>query len=830
MTLWKDRTPSEKSRLLSIQLANEEQILDLSLAHYVANHYRDPSAGTPEKQLTIELIGVIAEAILEYLNALPHKSSPSFRPIVELGPFNVAQIMIMSSYATLVSGLGVVNKGNGSNRDVKYGRVLQSEFIRQSVGELCRTAEYSLSQKEHRKDWNYVSGIVKQWTPRAIKKFLGKYPPSQSVKLTVKERANLGLHLCKILEMAGIIVKTLVPDTSVSSIKRVVNVLTFSEEVSNGLTIAHSHFMENCAMKYRPMIVPPIPHKIGETGGALLVQLRKGAVDRAEIYFSDGEISTRYRESVPSQVTVDGLNKLMATEWAVNDKVLEVMDEMFKSSLGYGNIPALEKDEIILSSTKCASEDKDDIRAFKLSKRLAYDRWFERGNDRVRTFLRLRIARDLVKAKCTFFHVYTCDFRGRAYATTDLLSPQSGDHDRSLILFANTIPQTDRGMYWLKVHTANCFDQDKVSFDDRVRWVDDNIKMLSLINEDPLGNLKLWASSEEDRIKKDKSFQKLAAVFELFRKDGMTQLPIQMDGSCNGIQWWAAVTRDEHVGRKVNLLPCDRPEDIYLDVANKCFDIVSTPTDPWHYSFASIYDTPKKWRKVVKRSVMTDPYGVTVQGIKKALISDGFVTGFHDSATAATNLTRIICTAKDSVLVTANAYKKWLRDASDVIIASCNHPNWITPSGFLVKQEYRPKVTAKFTIGNKRSSRTQGEPVSTVVLASYDKNGFDRGGAKNGISPNVIHSFDSSHMFLTIEGMGDITEYCFIHDSFGTHGPNIDMMRRVTREQFVLIHQEPLFEKLKTEWETRYNITLDPLPPRGDLDINQVLESEYFFH
>ncbi len=38
-----------------------------------------------------------------------------------------------------------------------------------------------------------------------------------------------------------------------------------------------------------------------------------------------------------------------------------------------------------------------------------------------------------------------------------------------------------------------------------------------------------------------------------------SRLPVQMDGSCNGLQHYAALSRDEAGGRSVNLLPCDRP-------------------------------------------------------------------------------------------------------------------------------------------------------------------------------------------------------------------------------------------------------------------------------
>lgn len=45
----------------------------------------------------------------------------------------------------------------------------------------------------------------------------------------------------------------------------------------------------------------------------------------------------------------------------------------------------------------------------------------------------------------------------------------------------------------------------------------------------------------------------------------MSKLPIHQDGSCNGLQHYAALGRDESGGRAVNLLPVDKPQ-------------VSTPT------------------------------------------------------------------------------------------------------------------------------------------------------------------------------------------------------------------------------------------------------------
>ena len=41
------------------------------------------------------------------------------------------------------------------------------------------------------------------------------------------------------------------------------------------------------------------------------------------------------------------------------------------------------------------------------------------------------------------------------------------------------------------------------------------------------------------------------------------RLPVHMDGSCNGLQHYAALGRDEAGGRAVNLLPSDAPQDVY---------------------------------------------------------------------------------------------------------------------------------------------------------------------------------------------------------------------------------------------------------------------------
>lgn len=46
----------------------------------------------------------------------------------------------------------------------------------------------------------------------------------------------------------------------------------------------------------------------------------------------------------------------------------------------------------------------------------------------------------------------------------------------------------------------------------------------------------------------------------------ISHLHCHVDGSCNGMQHYAAFGRDEHGGRQVNLADSDRPGDVYTAI------------------------------------------------------------------------------------------------------------------------------------------------------------------------------------------------------------------------------------------------------------------------
>ena len=69
-----------------------------------------------------------------------------------------------------------------------------------------------------------------------------------------------------------------------------------------------------------------------------------------------------------------------------------------------------------------------------------------------------------------------------------------------------------------------------------------------------------------------------------------------------------------------------------------------------------------------------------------------------------------------------------------------------------------------------------------------------------------------------------------VHDSFGTFACDIDALREHTTREFVGMYEEADWLSLLLEGASA--ISDKPLPnppPTGDLDLNEVLESEYLF-
>ena len=188
---------------------------------------------------------------------------------------------------------------------------------------------------------------------------------------------------------------------------------------------------------------------------------------------------------------------------------------------------------------------------------------------------------------------------------------------RGLLSFDETKMLGEEGLYWLKLQVANLWGHDKLSNDGRVGYVDENMQMVHDAAAGPF-EARWW-------LETDAPFQLLAACQDL--SDAM-QLPdptqhesciaVHQDGSCNGLQHYAALARDTKGAQQVNLLPSDKPQDVYIGVAILLEERVRADLESEDDEIRELAELSidRINRKLVKQTVMTSVYGVTFIGAR----------------------------------------------------------------------------------------------------------------------------------------------------------------------------------------------------------------------
>lgn len=590
-----------------------------------------------------------------------------------------------------------------------------------------------------------------------------------------------------------------------------------------------------------PTIVPPRPWTTPNDGGYWTNRVRRMSLVKT---YSKGYLQELADHHMPD--VYDAVNAMQHTAWAINTKVLEVVRTLWDSG---SQLPVIPSATDIPVPTRPAFLDdgrpkeewtEAETEAFREWKRNATDTYTM--NAKLKS-LRLQFVKTLMVAEMfaeeeEIFFPHQLDFRGRVYAIPMFLNPQGADLSRGLLEFANGVAIRDEGARsWLAIHLSNCFGYDKVSLEDRVKWVEEHQAEILAVAEDPYSN-KWWVDA-------DKPWQFLAACFEWaeFVKEGMgfvSTLPIQMDGSCNGLQNFSAALRDPIGGAAVNLVPAELPQDIYQRVADLVLKRVQedacNATDDNTMKIAQGWLQYGITRKVCKRPVMTLAYGAKEFGFKQQVFEDTVAPAKYDKSKpfpwqgsgwwAADYLGRVIWDCVGQVVVAARQAMDWFQHAARAAAKEDLPVRWTTPDGLVVLQAY-PKLETK------RINLTfNGFRHLLTVTTGYQKE-IDRMRQANGISPNWVHSMDASHMRATIrQGWREgLRSFSLIHDSYGTHAGNTAALAAILRETFIEMYSQDVLEKFKTELERQLpeDTKLAPLPSKGTLDLDSVMDSRYFF-
>ncbi|XP_071439372.1 DNA-directed RNA polymerase, mitochondrial [Hetaerina americana] len=617
-----------------------------------------------------------------------------------------------------------------------------------------------------------------------------------------------------------------------------------------------------------PMLCPPTPWTSVMSGGYLLTKADVIRLPQQAMLQWNRLANCPNQQLYPA---LDSLNQLGAVPWKVNKQVLDVVKEVFNtggssqlaipappSSFISSHTPSplvpSTKSTASFSESDQASEGQTAMQTgrfqqhrhqlyLRRKKAEAYSLWCD-------MLYRLSLAnhfRDRV-----FWLPHNMDFRGRVYPCPPHLNHLGSDVARSLLCFAKGQPLGPKGLDWLKLHLVNLTGLMKHnSIKERMVFAEEMMPKIIDSAEKPLTGEMWWAKSDEP-------WQTLAVCMEInaaLKAEGgpenyVCHFPVHQDGSCNGLQHYAALGRDAAGAASVSMAPSECPQDVYGVVAA----MVERERDAdakLGVAVAQILDGFVR-RKVIKQTVMTTVYGVTRFGARLQIARqlrdiDEFPKEYVWRASSYLVGKTFGCLRE--MFTSTKEIQDWFTDCARLISQVCGRSvEWVTPLGLPVVQPYHR------VIGSKRHGAADPLSSGFVVLPYGVLGNHERPNVmkqKNAFPPNFIHSIDSSHMMLTslwCERKG--LTFVSVHDCYWTHPSTVETMNRICREQFVALHSEPILEDLSSFLVQNYsyseeefdgdggimgvsrrklNDVLTRVPKKGDFDLRSVLDSVYFF-
>jgi len=668
-----------------------------------------------------------------------------------------------------------------------------------------------------------------------------------------KTQFSIGIRILEMfIEHTGLVEKVLKKDTKSSYILRATKeTLEWLETQDENVELLNPVNL--------PMIIPPVDWTNLYDGGYLTNEgtSNKGNNYRVQLVKTRNKKARKALEDHEMPEVYQAVNTLQKTPWRINKAMLDIIEEARKFQDGLGGLPRPEDEELPVKPWEeqgLLYEDykenhEDEIKNYNIETEATFQRIATNRGKRVGLMLQLNTAKKF-RDEEAIYYVYTLDWRGRIYPLQSYLNPQGNDTSKALLEFAEGKPLGSDGAYWLAIQLANKFGVDKISFDERVKWVHEHENYIIEAAMNPLDGRKFWTEAEDP-------LQFLAACLEwaeyISTSEGETyvsHLPIAMDGTCNGLQNFSAMLLDERGGKATNIVPSKEPQDIYMEVVEVVRDIVEKEALGSDSSVnQKSQDNASLWvgkidRKLTKRPVMTVPYGVTMRGITDQILEEvqerdnALNTGVgsyldtkpHKLFGACYYLATKLKEAIDSVVIASKKAMNYLQEVARSVAKHEKEIYWTTPSGFLVYQRYLDQkgIIINSYWGKDRLRIRLGLKVNTQKL--------DKRKQATGISPNFVHSLDASHLMKTINTCNeeeDIFSFAMIHDSYGTHASDTSKLRETLRKEFKKQYSENVLQDFDAEIQaqTKYLKLEDypEVPEQGNLDIARVVNSKYFF-
>lgn len=745
----------------------------------------------------------------------PGRSKAHSPLLRDLDPDSVALIAIstvMNMLADENKKLSTVAMGIGKT---VYGE-LALNYFRDMNEELYETLVNDLTRKMS-KDLRHRMTVMRMQAEKA-----GISIP----EWTPGQKLQVGLYLLSLMDGEDGIVEQY---TDFSSGKTTY-FLQYRPAITKLMNSAEAHVLAHAGFA-APCLIKPLPWKEDGSGGfhgdlkVRAPRFFKGSAQQLEIMKSEGCDLT-----IPLKM----LDVHQSVAWKVNPFILNVVKEMRKHGYETKDVqfttahpePARPQFLDLVKEEEWTEVQQLEFNAWKRARR----DWHTtiRGVSRAESKLSRVIysAHEMLDYD-EFYLVYQMCDRSRMYSVSGPLSPQGSDVQKAMIHAAHGKPITnDKAYYWFRLGIASKYGIDKLAMDDCVKWVDDNHDNIMACGRDPMNRDAFYWWSDADKPLQFLAFCDEYYRYHTDRANFVNRLAVAMDGTCNGLQNYSALLRDEVGGASTNLTGKwgDKPNDIYGDVAVAAWKrLANMPVSVMRTEWIKAEFN----RSLTKTSVMTQVYGSTFGTCRKSIVAYCTEKGLFSDADRwelADYASRLVWDGIGDVVVRAKLAMDWLQKvAGSVLRHNEEYITWLTPSGWRVVQIYNKSEV-------KRVQAAVGHKITLRLREETDKP--DKIRHRNSLPPNFIHGIDASHMAFVSVSMGDKLGYTegpiflhMIHDDFGTLAADAELLYNVIRIEFVSMHES---YDLSQVFSTRYPYA-PKAPGKGNLDIRSVLTSPNFF-
>lgn len=588
---------------------------------------------------------------------------------------------------------------------------------------------------------------------------------------------------------------------------------------------------------YMPTVVPPSPWRNGQLyGGGYYTH-------NTTPYPLVKNAKRTYLEDLAHHdltKVLNAINAIQETPWRVNSAMTEVVEAIYEMDKELAGLPS--SNPLPLPPAPPGADEDGPIKeAYRRACYLTHDTNRRAISKRLLVLRAVALAKKFDRYEKIYFP-HQMDSRGRLYPVPTFLNPQGPDFVKAILEFAEGKPiDTEEQACWLAIAGANAYGFDKATLQERVDWTVQNRELIMSCAADPLTDLR-WTEASEP-------FQFLRFCFEWSEFDAygygfISHLPTCVDATCSGLQHFSAMLRDPIGGKAVNLTGHPERQDIYQIVADRAVESFATHLNGPNHEEAQAAMELGLGRKDVKRSVMVVPYSGTFHACMKytrdALADrekDGEThpwTGGDDKAFIGF-VSKAVWDAISDTVVAARGAMKWLGEVASLSSKSKKPLPmvWYTPDGFPVQQaRYKQRAVIVNTYLDGSRIRLQ---------MHEDTKKLDPKTMGSSVAPNFVHSLDAAHLRLSVLKAINIENdtgrgmmfFAMVHDSFGVHAADLpDFINNCVKPAFVEMYTE---QDVLEDFREQAKKIVDPeievpqVPPKGELDLLEVYQSDFFF-